>query len=513
MLWLLSLSTLSITMIISISSYYYQKSFSSLNKTNKILIASLAFTIISVITIFVLFYLDLNSIKNNLFKLQSDIILVFVSIINIVFYILIPFLFFHFVNKEKSSEDEGKISINLDTSYFTIFKHYFYYSVLFFSLNIMYLVYYTIFSNTLNSKLIRDTFIPEVLKKYSYFHSDYEVLSFINFSVLILIGKIFSLCYLSYGPSKMISVLIDSLKKTEEIKEEFSNLTNNMNKNSETIRLITSQKVMTGKQLTKQEKNLLKSCKENTTIFQHKQDILEDKYSKMQIFLSYFIIPLKFLLIIICLVINFIILLTFSVVLYNKIFHNLCGASYCGYLTLRINNMSFSLENILFDLVKNNHRFLQFSLVGIVIMFRLSSLIFGLKFRGISLGYQFYSFNDLKSNNTVNFLFYSLFLLQSLSILYDFNYLIPDYSYFFNLPNKCNFLRIDLHDCGLSLIGLYYLKLSINFTGFIYLDIATTLLTVLFSVFFLFYLPIKATYFLFKKNETEINYKLAEENA
>ena len=124
----------------------------------------------------------------------------------------------------------------------------------------MYLVYFRIFSNTSNSKLIRDTFVPEVIKKYSFLYSDFEVLSFINFSVLIAVGKTFSLCYVSYGGSKITSILIDSLRKTEEIKEEFSNLNNNMNKNSETIRLITSQKLMTGKQLTKQEKNILKSC-------------------------------------------------------------------------------------------------------------------------------------------------------------------------------------------------------------------------------------------------------------
>ena len=383
-----------------------------------------------------------------------------------------------------------------------IFQNYFYYSVLFFGLNVMYLVYFRIFSNTSNSKLIRDTFVPEVIKKYSFLYSDFEVLSFINFSVLIAVGKTFSLCYVSYGGSKITSILIDSLRKTEEIKEEFSNLNNNMNKNSETIRLITSQKLMTGKQLTKQEKNILKSCKENTTIFQHKQDILEDKYSNWQIFLSYFTIPLKFLLIITCLVINFIIIITFSVVLYNKIFHNLCGASYCGYLTLRINNMSFSVENILFDLVKNNHTILQYSLVGIIIIFRLTSLIFGLKFRGISLGYQIYSFNDLKSNKTVNFLFYSLFFLLSVTILYDFNYLIPDYSYFFNLPNKCNLLRIDLPDCGISLLGLYYLKLSINFTGFIYFDLVINFITIALSSFFLFYLQIRLDFHLFLTIET-----------
>ena len=377
----------------------------------------------------------------------------------------------------------------------------------------MYLVYFRIFSNTSNSKLIRDTFVPEVIKKYSFLYSDFEVLSFINFSVLIAVGKTFSLCYVSYGGSKITSILIDSLRKTEEIKEEFSNLNNNMNKNSETIRLITSQKLMTGKQLTKQEKNILKSCKENTTIFQHKQDILEDKYSNWQIFLSYFTIPLKFLLIITCLVINFIIIITFSVVLYNKIFHNLCGASYCGYLTLRINNMSFSVENILFDLVKNNHTILQYSLVGIIIIFRLTSLIFGLKFRGISLGYQIYSFNDLKSNKTVNFLFYSLFFLLSVTILYDFNYLIPDYSYFFNLPNKCNLLRIDLPDCGISLLGLYYLKLSINFTGFIYFDLVINFITIALSSFFLFYLQIRSTYLLFNKTEPDINEKYAEGTA
>jgi hypothetical protein len=365
----------------------------------------------------------------------------------------------------------------------------------------MYLVYYKIFSNTQHSKLIRDTFIPEVLKKYSFMYSDYEILTYINFSILISIGKVFSLCYLTYGGAKIVSYLIDSLKRTQEIKEEFSNLNNNMNINSETIRMITTQKLMTGKLLTKEEKNLLKSCKENTTIFQHKQDILEEKYSKLQIFLSYFTIPFKFLLIISCLVLNFMIILTFSVVLYNKIFHNMCGASYCGYLSLRINSMSFSLENVLFDLMRNNYKFLQFSLVCAIALFKISSLLFGLKFRGISLGYQFYSFKDLKSNPTVNFLFYSLFFLLSISILYDFNYLIPDYAYFFDLPDKCNFLRIEVPDCGLSLIGLYYIKYSINLPSFVYFDLFMTFLTVVLSAFFMVYLPIKSTYNLFTKTE------------
>ena len=107
MLWL-TILTLSLAMLITVFSYYYQKSFSSLNKTSKVLITSLAFTIILVFSIFACFYEDLNSIKYSLFKNNSIIVLLFISIINIIFYIIIPFLYFHFTHMEKLSE-EGKI--------------------------------------------------------------------------------------------------------------------------------------------------------------------------------------------------------------------------------------------------------------------------------------------------------------------------------------------------------------------------------------------------------------------
>jgi len=167
--------------------------------------------------------------------------------------------------------------------------------------------------------------------------------------------------------------------------------------------------------------------------------------------------------------------------------------------------MSFSLENILFDLAKNGHNVLQFAVIATMFIFRLASTIFALRFKGISLGYQLYPYNELKSNTKVNFLFYTLFLLLVITIVYDTNYMVPDFTYFSTLHDKCNFLRMEIPGCGITLMGLLYLKLSVNFTGFIYYDLAAIMLFVLFSVFFLLYLPIGSTIKLFKKNEKEKN--------
>ncbi len=111
MLLLLSLSTLSLGIVFLFFSYFYQKSFSSLNKTSKVLITSLAFILLSVIMLFILFYIDITSIHLSLFKNRNTFPLIFLSTVNIIFYIIIPFLYFHFQNNTNSSE-EGNFSFN-----------------------------------------------------------------------------------------------------------------------------------------------------------------------------------------------------------------------------------------------------------------------------------------------------------------------------------------------------------------------------------------------------------------
>ena len=107
MLWLISIGTLSFALLIVFFSYFYQKSFSTLNKTSNILITSLAFILLSVFLLFALFYFDINSIHSNFFKNKINYPLFFLVAVNTIFYVIIPFCYFLFQQKGSTNE-EGK---------------------------------------------------------------------------------------------------------------------------------------------------------------------------------------------------------------------------------------------------------------------------------------------------------------------------------------------------------------------------------------------------------------------
>lgn len=108
MLWPLSLAVLGFGMTFAFVSYFYQKSFSTLNKTSTILVTSLAFTLISVFLLFVMFYVDISSIQSHTFKGPINFPSTVLTIVNVVFYIVIPFLYFYFQNTSNSnSTQEG----------------------------------------------------------------------------------------------------------------------------------------------------------------------------------------------------------------------------------------------------------------------------------------------------------------------------------------------------------------------------------------------------------------------
>jgi len=67
-------------------------------------------------------------------------------------------------------------------------------------------------------------------------------------------------------------------------------------------------------------------------------------------------------------------------------------------------------------------------------------------------------------------------------------YIAPDYVRFYDLSNKCDFLQIDSPDCGLSFYGLFYIKLSMNFIGFIYIDLFATIVFIVTSVIWFYIL-------------------------
>ena len=114
MLWLMSFSLFTLVMTIAFFSYFYQKSFSTLNKTSKVLTISLAFLLFSTALIILLFYFDVQSIHSNLFRKENNnnYIMTFITSINIISYILIPLIFFYLLNNEKLSKEEGKKYLN-----------------------------------------------------------------------------------------------------------------------------------------------------------------------------------------------------------------------------------------------------------------------------------------------------------------------------------------------------------------------------------------------------------------
>jgi len=371
----------------------------------------------------------------------------------------------------------------------------------------MFLVSYKIFISNDRRNLIRSSIIPEILKKHSYIYSDFEILSYINFGICLILGKVFALSYLSYGMGKAISGCVDSMINSDEIKREYSNLNNNFIKNNDTIRNITSQKLMTGKNLSKKERGLIKTCKENQTILEHKQFILEEKHSKCQVIMSYITLPFKFLFIIILVLLTFSFILSTLTVLIVTFNHNFCGFD-CGYLTQKIDK-AFSMQSLLSYLSDLKHGvWIQNAIVGLMILFVLYSIYIALKNNGIYIFfYSVYDQTELKNNKKLTMVAMVIFFIIGLSVTNDIIFLFQDFVKYGNLNKNCILTNFDSDLCGLSLTGMYMLKFNLNFPIFSFLNIVFNLFIITCSIFFVIFLPVVSAFRFFSNKGNNKEYK------
>lgn len=535
-----SLSLSSIIIISILYSYKYQKDFSNLSQPSKIFISFLSCVIVSSLMLFSLICMDIfslttpnilnSSLEVILDKFSNDNkkngpnsnkILLVISLVNFLFYVLIPFVFFYFVEEksinsypnqdeehtggnkeniplfEEEYENNCLISQGINPTFhsersafnFNLFKNYFYYLLALTGFNIVYLVTFKMNYFDTYKNMMRYSVVPDGLRKYSHLFSEMEILGFINFGVLVSLGKLLFLIYIPYGAGKLTSSLIENLKSGETMKNEYNHLNNNFSKNYETIKNITSQKLMTGRPLTKKEKIILKNCKETETILQHKQEVLEDKFSNWQMFIFYSTLPFKFVSVFMS--ISFVLFFVISkiLLLYTQINKSLCGID-CGYVA-NTHKLGLSIQTLL-ELVKNQYMqiailFLFFSYLTVVGLNGLSNLgIVNLAPRGKS-----YSTSEIRTSKILTLAYYSIFFLLIINIILEVFSISPDFSLFFN--TGCDIYNIDSEGCLVSNFGIFYLKFYVNFSYFKYYDIFFSSCLIALMSGMIIYYPVKTT--------------------
>jgi len=356
----------------------------------------------------------------------------------------------------------------------------------------MALLIYKILQSDDYKNLIWASVLPEQLKKYTYLTSDLEILNYINFGVLILFAKFLSISYLPYGIGKSISECIESMTTKEDVKKEYSELSNDFSKNYNYIRNITSQKLMTGKKLTKEEKEIMKSCKSNNIILEHKQELIEEKNTKFDIVVSYITLPFKFIFMIILVLLAFSYILSKVVILYTIMTNNLCGGT-CGFITNRLNNF-FSFESIIYYFEHfYQNKLIQNGILLVIVSYSIYIMYVGLKEKGIEiLFFKIYSVNDIKSDKGLLFLFSVIFFLLGLAALYDLSFILPDFMKFGDLKRQCDIHNLENDLCGLSLFGLYLLKHNLNFPLVTYGEVGINIIIAILLIGSFFYVPIKS---------------------
>jgi hypothetical protein len=521
-----------------IYSYRFQKNFTSLSSPPKILVGFVTGIILFSLTLFGLlitdifktnekiqqkdYFIDSFNKKINLSHDKSETVILILSGLNVFTWIILPFLFFFYYEEEslntKQSEniaedmkvfknDEEEIekgslldenntsNINSPTFYqptsafnINFAKNYFYYFISLAGLNIIYLITFKIYNNDSHNNLLRLTQVPEGLRVLSYLGSDYQILTYANFGLSLLIAKILFVIYVPYGAGKLTASLVEKMRSVETVKHEYSNLNNTLSKNYETIKNLTSQKLMTGRILTKKEKKILKSCKDTETILNHKQEILEDKYSNFQMCLFYILLPLKFILILMSFSFVMLFVTSKGLIIYDGFVKSKCG-SMCGYL-VNARDLGMTVQNLLYLL----NDYIQICLLVFMFMYFLTVALKGMSNLGlISFKGQFVPTEEVRGSKISNFLLYSVFLLIVFSSIFEIFSLVPNFSFFHNMQT-CDVFALEKNSeiCEYSNFGLFYIKFYLNFYVLKYADIFLSVISVcLFFVMILYY-PLKS---------------------
>lgn len=345
--------------------------------------------------------------------------------------------------------------------YQVVFK-YLYYLLLYGMLNLLYLTYFKSLSIDYSYANISNRIVPAVLRKYSILSGNYEVLTYFNFGILMTLGKILMFTYLPFGMAKFINNLLESLT----IKNE------------------------------KRENECLYNSIENAQLTR-KIDICECLTIQIKN-------GLKIMFALLCFLTLITLVFTKIVIVWSKLSsNNICGVD-CGLLSFRFDH-NITFQNLLFYFQNYSHvhTFIFLSMMA----FRIYSMIISVKTKGIALFLKnFYDLKAISKDPILTLLYISIFFILNIILFYDLTYVAPDYVRFFTLPKKCDFLQIDSPDCGITLYGLFYIRFSLNFIGFIYIDIFGSFVFIFSSTIWVFLLPIKNTFnILFNGKGT--NYK------
>jgi len=478
---------------------------------------------------------------NNDTVTYSEKSLLYISIIIVFFYIFIPFVIFYFIEEKNCRQDEegsnfpisiaqenddenllssncGYSNINPSISQaennpwnLSLAKNYFYYLIAFTCLNIAYFIGYKI--NNLDSakNLIRYSIMPEEMRKASSFNSDFEILVYANLGVLITVGKLLMVIYLPYGLASIIAKTVESIKIKTDGKREYTRLDTNFSKNYETIKNLTTTKIMTGRKLTKKEKQTLKACKDKEAVLQHKQEVLEEKYSNIHKFFSCLTLPVKCIFIFASVIITLAFIISKGWILYNELFNSICGGE-CGFKA-KDYKAKFTIQSIMLYLVeldRSNSGSLIYKAVIIGILFTLfvyftSCVIFSVYKLGIFnfIPIELENSQEKSEESHTKFILYSITSILSFVILFEIFEVIPDFSYFYD-NNKCDLFHITLQSCSISSIGLLSIKLYVNFVAFKYLDFLFSMLLLLMITVFMIYLPLKSNFLNQHEDEDRI---------
>lgn len=570
-------------LLITYFSNNFQKKFSRESKPNKFIIFVISlfvFFVFSLIYLITSNILNLKSHKENnnqyLTKSEENINL-FLICLNLLFYLIIPFAYFILIeekntssNSENNNQYENLNQFELEKNYekniyneieaginsvnfvenefdnLRVFKNFCFYLIMLVSLNVIFLINYKIFSINTRKLIEIYSFIPEKMRVYSTFNSDVEFLLYINAFNIYLFFKIFSIFYIPYGLGKLISLQVDNMKNNVQVNFEYKKLNTNLSKNHEVIKQITTQKLMTGKNLTKKEKLILRMCKENNTHLEHKQEILEEKYSKLKIFLAYCFLPFKFVGILSSLILTIIIIFSKISACYSNIFQSNCGF-YCGYFSDKI-IASIGFEDIYENILsKNPEKILGIRtnlFIGIILLFIsfyiLLSIFYSLKNLGIFNPMKLFSSDFYSNNNTTNnsnnpnefhnafecqkpaenkgflsinsirndkvltFSVYVLFLIFSIFAIFEIFNMSNKISNFMENYNRCNLNSIDEKNCNFSHFMLIKMKNSFNFSMGMILVQVLEIFSIIMLIAFTVILPIKSmTSFFYEKEGNE----------
>ena len=476
------------------------------------------------------------------------------SILNFIFAILLPFLIIYYYETTKENflpnrneneyfdeEDMSNSGINnseehTQSTNFQIFKNYFYYLVILFSINTIFYVIFNISFNNSKNNMAKFSNIPHSIRILAYISQTTEILNLANIEIVLILGKILLMVYLPYGLSILIKDLVFSLKAPVKIKREFKNLNADIAKNYETIKKITSEKIMVGKGLSKKEKNDLKEAKSRIDILEHKQEVLDEKVSIFETLKLYLLFPLKFISTFLLTFLLILLVLSKIITYFNVISNTYCGVE-CGFLSESVKN-SFTLETFLLNFINkenyykeesfnrnSNTEFLQsilsyfyntfYYLIGsqkIVVLtiilylgIFISAVVKGLEEIGVIIFVPFkilcYKEDSVKSNHFLNLFLYLLFSLLIFSCIIEVFITFPDIVNFGFQAKNCSYSTVSNTTCELSTIGLFWLKLKYNFSTF----------SIFYIVFELIFLSLIVCLFTFYGIKAIISTKTEEE--